>query len=359
MSENKTIRRYSHRGRLTQLPIYFGKLLRSFIYQNDWKVLPMSAVIAALISMVIRNSFHVDMEGTLRGAFALSCVAIWNGCFNSIQSVCRERDILKREHRSGLHVSSYIVSHMLYQALLCMAQSGLTVYVLKMLGVRLSGDGLFTPWLAVDIGITLFLLSYASDMLSLLISCIARTTTAAMTVMPFLLIFQLVFSGGFFSLPGWAVKISPYTISNPGMTCICAQADYNSLPTSTAWNTLARIQNNEMSGTVTVDQIAEVLNKVVDDTNPVSDVLFMAQLDPAISETEVSYTFTLRDIIDVFGRDKVKAGVVESTAATMRKPAYEHTDAVVYEQWLKLIAFSLAYAGLAMVSLKFIDKDKR
>ena len=51
------------------------------------------------------------MEGNLKGAFALTCVAIWNGCFNSIQSVCRERPIIKREHRSGMHISSYAVSY--------------------------------------------------------------------------------------------------------------------------------------------------------------------------------------------------------------------------------------------------------
>ena len=38
-----------HRGRLAQIPIYLGKDFRMFIFQNDWKVLPMSALIAALI----------------------------------------------------------------------------------------------------------------------------------------------------------------------------------------------------------------------------------------------------------------------------------------------------------------------
>ena len=48
----------------------------------------------------------------------------------------------------------------------------------------------------VDFGISMFLITYASDMLSLWVSSLARTTTAAMTIMPFVLIFQLVFSGG-------------------------------------------------------------------------------------------------------------------------------------------------------------------
>ena len=77
--------RFRHRGRLAQVGIYFGKQARTFIYQNDWKVLPMAALIAGIVSMVIRGDFFRTMEGTLKGAFALTCVSIWNGCFNSIQ----------------------------------------------------------------------------------------------------------------------------------------------------------------------------------------------------------------------------------------------------------------------------------
>lgn len=35
--------------------------------------------------------------------------------------------MIKREHRSGMHISSYIVSHMLYQAFLCLAQTAVTL----------------------------------------------------------------------------------------------------------------------------------------------------------------------------------------------------------------------------------------
>ena len=43
-----------HRGRGAQIWIYLGKMLRMFVYQNDWKVLPMAALIAGLVGMVIR-----------------------------------------------------------------------------------------------------------------------------------------------------------------------------------------------------------------------------------------------------------------------------------------------------------------
>ena len=111
-----------HTGHISQTVIYLGKLFRMFIFQNDWKVLPMSAVIAGLVSFAVGKNLFRTMEGTLTGTFALSCVCIWNGFFNSIQSVCRERAIIKREHRSGLHISSYVAAHMIYQSLLCVLQ---------------------------------------------------------------------------------------------------------------------------------------------------------------------------------------------------------------------------------------------
>lgn len=243
MAEQKKARRslLHHRGRLQQIPIYLGKQFRSFLYMNDWKMLPMAAVIAALVAMVVRKYLFITQEGTLMGAFALTCVAIWNGCFNSIQVICRERPIIKREHRSGMHISSYLISNMVYQALLCLAQTVVTMAVCVGSNVRFPAQGFMTPFMVVDIGITMFLVAFASDMLSLLVSSIAHTTTAAMTVMPFVLIFQLVFSGSIFTLPAWATKFSDWTISHYGLTAITAQADYNHRPMNTGWTTLLKL----------------------------------------------------------------------------------------------------------------------
>ena len=84
MSENNTsgtvrTRKVRYKGRRSQILIYLGKQLRFFVNENDWKVIPMAAIISALVSMVIRNRLFVNMEGCLIGGFALTCVAIWNG----------------------------------------------------------------------------------------------------------------------------------------------------------------------------------------------------------------------------------------------------------------------------------------
>lgn len=199
-------------GRTGQMLIHLRKLLRMFIYQNDWKVLPMAAVIAALVTFVVGGNLFVTQEGTMMGSFALVCICVWNGFFNSIQAVCRERNIVKREHRSGLHMSAYIGAHMIYQMLLCAAQVGITLGILHIAEVKIPESGVIFSSGMFELAFTMFLITYASDMLSLMVSSIVRNTTTAMTAMPFLLIFQLVFSGGFFTLSGAASSITGLTI---------------------------------------------------------------------------------------------------------------------------------------------------
>ena len=402
MSENRTNetrrrREYRHRGRSSQIPIYLGKQLRFFINESDWKVIPMAAIIAALVSMVIRNKMFLNMEGTLIGAFALTCVAIWNGCFNSIQSVCRERPIIKREHRSGMHISSYVTAHMIYQFLLCLVQTGVSVFVLKSLGVRFPEEGFVTRRMTIDIGITMLLISYASDMMSLFISSISRTTTSAMTIMPFVLIFQLVFSGGIIPLPAWSQGVANFTISNSGIRAITAQSGYNEQPMVAGWNMLKNMRNEKIEQTVTVERLLEILNsdvvkehseeiiipaltagqaaqllgieigdEVKDQqlSEPVSvaSLVEFVNKDEAIQQQK-DKSFTIRTtvgkIIDLVGEDTLKEYVESKSAQASRKDIYDRTMRNIAENWIMLFVFILAFAAMSTISLELIDKDKR
>lgn len=318
-------RKVLHRGRLSQVSFIFGKLLRMFVYQNDWKVLPMAALIAALVSMVVKYSFFITREGTFTGAFALCCVGIWNGGFNSIQVICRERSIIKREHRSGMHISSYILSHMLYQALLCLAQTILTLYVCSMMGVQFPTAGFITPRFMIDMGITVFLITYASDMLSLWVSCLAHSTTAAMTVMPFLLIFQLVFSGGIFSLPAWCQPVSNFTISKHGITCIAAQADYNNKPMMSAWNMIQRAKSKQFSGIITLGQTLDFLS---DDSNEIVHQLRAVKIGDSSTVGELWEELQQSESWEALLAKKVDVGTGFDTAAETNA-SEKQTDTVI------------------------------
>ena len=366
--------RIRYRGRGAQIWIYLGKFLRMFVYQNDWKVLPMAALIAGLVGMVIRTRLFQTMEGTLMGSFALVMVCIWNGCFNSIQVVCRERDVIKREHRSGMHISSYICAHMIYQALLCLLQTVVTVYITRTVGVEYKGAGLITPLLMVDFGLSMFLITYASDMMALWVSTLAKTTTTAMTIMPFVLIFQLVFSGGMLSLPAWTNSITPLTISNPALKVLTAQSDYNRRPVQTVWNTVDKMKDREVSATITLGQamdllrkeenpiIAEIRGKEVGEGLTVGNLLDQILENPDLqAHREESYTFnsTVGAIIDMIGADRVRDILQNKIAEASQIAYYDNTLENVLGYWTHLFVFIIVFAALATITLEFIDKDKR
>ena len=305
-----------YRGRIRQIPIYIGKMFRMFVFQSDWKVIPMATFIAILVIIVIKKTFAVTMEGTAKGALAITSIALWNGCFNSIQVVCRERDIVKREHRSGMHISSYIFAHMVYQAFLCIIQSLTTCAVFFMSGMTTPGRGIVTGSFMIDFFITIFLVTYASDMLSLLISCIAKTTTAAMTVMPLVLMVQLIFSGAMFSLPDSIKNLSPLMISNHGIAAINAEARYNELTTSSGWKLIKKVSKNS------------------DDPEM---ILMIEQME------EEGY--------DV----QINAEVAKSNY----KIDYECSRSNVLHQWEMLAVFVFVFAVGSVIALEFVDKDKR
>ena len=372
-------RRY--RGRIGQVQIYLGKLLRMFLYQNDWMVLPMAALVAGLVGIVIRWRMFYNMEGTLISSLAVACVCLWNGCFNSIQVICRERDVIKREHRSGMHISSYIAAHMIYQAFLCLLQTGITVYVLMSTGVRFPDHSLFGGGFLPEFFISLFFITYAADMMSLWISALCRTTTTAMTVMPVVLIFQLVFSGGMMSLPARLEPVTDYIISNVGLKLITAEADYNHLELTSAWNTVASMRNNRLKGSFTVGEAVDLLE---DSDNPtiqelrevevlsgspfprkvtigdITDQLGADNPDAAeLRKEEIPYDTTVGDLLKIAGEDKVRSYIVENSSKAAQNPEYDYRQGNIAGYWVTLLLFAAAYALLAMITLEFIDHDKR
>jgi len=304
-----------------------------------------------------------------------------------------------------MHISSYIISHMMYQALLCLAQSALTIFICMKVGIRFPAKGLMTPFMVVDVGITVFLISYASDMIALWISCIVHNTTTAMSVMPFLLITQLVFSGGIFTLPSWSDGLSKLMISNYGVKCIAAQADYNNLPMATAWNTVVKLKNTPVTVNFTVEQIVTMLGpenedetirdirsrRFSDTTKSITDFILTAEdaetfsglvdsMGPEYTELtvgdaidsfraskayeenkdkEFTFSVTVWKLIEMMGEEKIKNFLQNDAAVTQIRPAYAMTKSNIAGYWFAFVAFIVAFGALAIITLEFVDKDKR
>ena len=305
-----------YKSRLGQIPISFGKHLRMFINEGNWKVLPLSAIIAYLVVYVIGKRMFINMEGTSYAAFAITCVCIWNGVFNSIQVVCKERGIIKREHRAGLHISSYLLSHMAYQAIISLIQTIIMVAIFLIFGVYMPSKSVITGSFLVDLSITIFLITYAADMLGLMISCIVHTPMTAMTVMPFVLIVQLVFANFVIPLNAFGQKVSNITISKWGIQAICAVSDYNSQE-STVLLTALNTMNNR---------------------------------DPKSLVSRIQRVLSI---------DEVNHKVGQLTAAQLQKASYAFTTENVLKNWGILLGFTLLYVVIGLIFLEQVDHDKR
>ena len=213
-----------------QIKIYMGKHWRIFINEHGWKTFISAAIIAALVCLVGSNNMFEVNTSTSNGSFALVCACVWIGIFNSIQSVCKERDIIKREHRSGLHMSSYITSHILFDSILCAIEALIVALILFVIKAdALPTDGAMLPAVA-ELYLTFFLIIVCSDALGLMISSIVKTPNTAMTVMPFVLIVQFIMSGKIFKLKdGISTTIASLTIGKWGLNGLCITSDINHL----------------------------------------------------------------------------------------------------------------------------------
>ncbi len=304
-------------GRIGQYFIYLFKQFRMFIFQNDWKVLPMSAVIAAMVAIAVGKGLFVSMEGTFQATFALTCVCIWNGFFNSIQAICKERAIIKREHRAGLHITSYVLAHMTYQLFLCVLQSVITIVVLGLFKVKYPVTGVFAPF-GFEFFITLFLITYAADMMALMISAIVKTPMAAMTVMPFMLIIQLVFSG-FIQLPEKLADLSRLMLSKWGVQGLCVISDYNHLPAVMIWNKM---------------------------TN-------------AGDKISVGGGVSVKDIMTLIEENNMRDQILDKLGEANQRADFASTIDNLFQSWGYLIWFIIVFSIITVVFLEFVDKDQR
>ena len=218
-----------HTSRFQQTGIYFSRNRRGFFNDKGWKLLISVVLITLLICSVTGEKMFTDYDKTRSGSFALVCACIWIGIFNSIRVICREREILKREHRTGLHMSSYVAARWLFEACLCAVEAVPVTIIVRIVnsGHFIKQGVLLTPTL--ELFISFFLITFSADALALVISAVVKDENTAMTVMPFALIIQLIMSGMVFELTGIPEKVSKLTISRFGLNALCVSADVNSM----------------------------------------------------------------------------------------------------------------------------------
>lgn len=220
----------SKKNRIKQLCVLSSRYLKLII--NDKRklllLLILPPLLPALISIVANGQQFEQYETTKSLLFVLSCAAFWLGMLNSIQEICKERIIMKREYMTGLSLSAYIFSKILVLGFFCLIQSALITSVFgAMVGLPEEGV-LIHPYL--ELLITTFFTAVASTAMGLFISSFFTNADRAMTAVPVPLMLQILFSGLIFDLDGTIEIISWSTVCRWSMEGYGTTANLNNLP---------------------------------------------------------------------------------------------------------------------------------
>lgn len=185
-------------------------------------------LIALLLNVVADKNIFKIYESTKSMLFALSCSGIWIGLFNSIQEICKERVILKREYMANLKLPGYILSKSVLQAALGFVQASILTFVFLGL-VGKDKKGIFLEHFSPEILFTVWLTILASIAMGFVISSMVKSGDKAMAAAPFVLIVQLLFSGILFTLKGAGEWISYCTVSRWSVEALGSIAKLNRL----------------------------------------------------------------------------------------------------------------------------------
>ncbi len=124
----------------------------------------------------------------------IAVAATWFGAFNAAREIVKEMPIFLRDRLSGLRVLPYLLSKVVVLAALCIAQTVALVAILA-LRVDLPTSGVLM-WGPLEIWISTALAAFAALGMGLLISASVGNPDRAQSLVPIILIPQMIFIGG-------------------------------------------------------------------------------------------------------------------------------------------------------------------
>lgn len=149
----------------------------------------------------ILPGFGADAQKAL---FIMAFATVLFGCINGAREIVKEAPIYRRERAVNLGILPYMFSKIVVLGLLCVFQSAVLVLIVNA-GEPLQ-RGVFLPVIP-EVYITLFLTSLAGLMVGLTISAIAPNNDRAISLVPIILIPQVIFSGAIIPLKDWFTQV--------------------------------------------------------------------------------------------------------------------------------------------------------
>jgi ABC-2 type transporter len=181
---------------------------------NDKKNTAIMILQAPIIAILICLVFK---EIKLAVLFLMSISAIWFGVNNSAREIVSEAAIYKRERMFNVLIFPYVFSKIIMLAAFAIMQSALFIVIISFYYRTGHAD---VPWDSTHIllGIFwMFFLTFCSSLLGLFISAASETTEKAMSVVPIIIIPQIMLAGVVTIIQTGLVELLSYfTISRWG-----------------------------------------------------------------------------------------------------------------------------------------------
>ena len=305
-------------------------------------------LLAILIGIVTTESFLVTQITTKVVLFALSCAAFWVGMFNTIQEVCKERKILRREYMTGLSLTSYISSKMIVMAAMTFIQSLLlTVTFFTTVSIRFQNlpkpkelvipEGVFGLGI-VEIFISVYLAALASAAMGLCVSSFFNNPDRAMTVAPILILPQILFSNTLIPLSdNFLMKLISSCITSKWSVQSMASSVDIGAKQSSVQNTL---ESNEQFKNL------QGFGKDIGDITTIVKETYGVDISDKIPEIPTADSFPATEI----------EGIVPIISIANEPEKSAKLNLLL--SWLMLIVFTIAFLALARLVLSKIRKEK-
>ena len=231
-AENERRSKTFAQSRLRQLAILTRRYLELILAdkRNLALLLLQAPVIGLLLVLVSRGdgltSGRIEAKKLI---FMLATTGVWFGVINSAREICKEANVLRRERLAGLHAGPYVLSKMIVLTLLVIVQSALLVGVVAV-ATTLPASGVLLPPL-LEIYVTIVFAGGAGIALGLCVSAIATTPDKATSLIPIVLVPQVLFAGIMFGLKGPTAMISNLVSARAAVDAMSATVDINQLST--------------------------------------------------------------------------------------------------------------------------------
>ncbi|NNN09002.1 MAG: ATP-binding cassette domain-containing protein [Acidimicrobiaceae bacterium] len=158
----------------------------------------LQGIAVALLTALVAPKPIIWSQNGSAPMFVLGCASVWFGMINSVRELVKERTIWRREELAGANVAAYLASKLSVLGALALFQSLSAIVALDLaLGLPPSSP-VASPLIALVV--SSWLANLCGMSLGLAVSALATSSDRAMSIVPYLLITQLVLCGVLFPL---------------------------------------------------------------------------------------------------------------------------------------------------------------